>query len=342
MAASLGSPHRQPASRPSGRASWVLSIGALATLVGACSLGFEGDDLNHKPAGAAGAAASSGAAGAGAGGASQGGTGGVSGGAGRGGAGSGGASGTGGQGGVAAGQGGTGGGNGSAGAPPIDYPVSLEGCVLLLHLDEPVWIGTGDVTDSSGQDNDGNPINGPLPSPEGKFGGAVRLDGSNWLDVPDSASLRGETSALTYAAWVNPAEVPPDGAGIVAKRAGFQVSSAFALFLFGDSLVYADIQNVRLNSNASVGLNEWHHLAAVYDGKHADPNRRLTIYIDGKFDAAGTADPVIAANTTDILVGNLIGGGSTFRGLIDEVVVWTRALSEAEVKTLATTAPPAR
>lgn len=322
----------------------MLSFGALTALVGACSLGFEGDDLNHKPEGTAGMAASGGAAGAGAAGAGQGGTGGANGSAGQGGAGTGGASGTGGggQGGVAAGQGGMGGASGSTGGGPNSYPVSLEGCVLLMHLDEPVWVGTGDVVDSSGQDNDGNPINGPLPSPEGKFGGAVRLDGSNWVDVPDSASLRGETSALTYAAWVNPTEVPPDGAGIVAKRAGFQVSSAFALFLFGDNLVYADIQNVRLNSNASVGLNQWHHVAAVYDGKHTDPNRRLTIYIDGKFDAAGTADPVIAANTTDILVGNLIGGGSTFRGLIDEVVVWKRALSEAEIETLATTAPPAR
>jgi hypothetical protein len=46
---------------------------------------------------------------------------------------------------------------------------------------------------------------------------------------------------------------------------------------------------------------------------------------------SGDASAQIEAYTSDVVIGDLVGGGNRFTGRIDEVAVWTRALSAAEI-----------
>jgi hypothetical protein len=223
---------------------------------------------------------------------------------------------------------GSGGGSGAAGGAPG----VLDDCILLLHMDEPSWTGTGAVKDASGKGNHGTSVNAASTA-NGKFGRAALLDGTNWIEVPDSASLRASIDELTYAAWIYPTQLSSSGSGVISKRMGFESKSAFAVFLYGQEKVNADIHNTRLESVGSVPLQAWSHVAVVYDA--ALPEReRMRIYIDGVFDSARDADPVIATNTQQVLIGNLIGGGGTYYGRIDEVAIWRRALSAAEIGAL--------
>jgi hypothetical protein len=74
----------------------------------------------------------------------------------------------------------------------------------------------------------------------------------------------------------------------------------------------------------------WYHLAVVYDGTVPS----VILYVNGKADASMIPDTSIAASTADILVGNLPNGGSVYSGMIDEVVIWNRALGAKEIQNL--------
>jgi hypothetical protein len=225
---------------------------------------------------------------------------------------------------------------GDGGANEAGPVVSLDGCVLLLHMDESSWPATGSVKDSSGLGNDGTAVGTAVPTPGGKFGGAALLDGNGWIDVPSSVSLDGPMSALTYSAWIYPTGLT-DGSespGIISKRQGYGENVAFTLFLWVGNAAWVDLQGYRSSSDASFGNNAWYHVAVVYDGSQADAGLGETIYVNGVVDSVHPADPSLAVNTQDILVGNLPGGGNNFVGMIDEVTVWTRALDANEIKSL--------
>ena len=75
----------------------------------------------------------------------------------------------------------------------------------------------------------------------------------------------------------------------------------------------------------------WHHVAAIYDGSY------VKLYVDGVLDAQSPGTAPIATNNWDIAVGEnleVLAGGSTrsINGLIDEVRIYNRALSQAEVQ----------
>lgn len=225
-------------------------------------------------------------------------------------------------------------------AAPI---VSLDGCVLLLHMDEAAWPAAGrPVKDSSGARNDGAAVGTAVPTAAGKFGGAASLDGSGWIDVADSASLH-VTNAVTYTAWINPTGLT-DGTpspGVISKRHGFGDAVAFTLFLWTANQAWVDITSTRFNSDFVFANTNWYHVAVVYEGAATDSNRRARIYVNGNLDKPSTtADTVIGSNVEDILIGNLPGGGNAFVGKIDEVAIWSRVLSDAEISALAKATGP--
>lgn len=78
---------------------------------------------------------------------------------------------------------------------------------------------------------------------------------------------------------------------------------------------------------------EWHHLAMTYDALAGIENVRL--YVDGRLSAVTTSTGAIRFQDQPIYVGG--GAGSvynTFKGAVDEVRLWNRALSGAEVRVM--------
>jgi hypothetical protein len=193
------------------------------------------------------------------------------------------------------------------------------------------------VRDSSGFGNHGRAATNSLTTAaQGKFGRAAKLDGSGGVVVADAASLR-PSVALTVMAWVNPTVIDENGSGIVNKRRGFGSDTAFSLFLLRDaatvSLLYGDVQGEdnRFTSVSTFVTNAWAHVALVFDGS-ATPSARTKLYVNGQLDkVSGDASAQIEAYTSDVVIGDLVGGGNRFTGLIDEVAVWTRALSADEI-----------
>jgi len=236
----------------------------------------------------------------------------------------------------------TDGGETSAGGTPSTSGL-LDDCVLLMHFEEASWSEkTGEVVDSSGFGNHGTPSTGTLTTTAtnlGKFGRAAKLDGTGGVIVPDASSLDA-TTTLTIAAWIYPTNINPNSAGIVAKRVGFGSETAYTLFLWHDQVagfhLYTDIdgEDNRFFSDATFDTNRWYHVAVVFDGS-LPVGQRSVLYVDGKADYAGGESATQIGNSpASLVIGDLPGGGDKFVGYIDEVALWQRALSAAEIAQL--------
>jgi len=79
-------------------------------------------------------------------------------------------------------------------------------------------------------------------------------------------------------------------------------------------------------------LNEWTHLAGTYDGN------AVKLYVNGQLEVEDTSGGVgMLQDANDLSIGNRSDGNDrAFAGTIDDVRVYSRALSAAEVGWLAT------
>ncbi|MCH8922641.1 MAG: tandem-95 repeat protein, partial [Planctomycetes bacterium] len=82
---------------------------------------------------------------------------------------------------------------------------------------------------------------------------------------------------------------------------------------------------VSLTSNSIVGLNQWHHIVATVQGNIA------RIYIDGRFDALAGRSGVVGSDTQPLTFGKMPDMHTFFPGRLDEVAIYDRALSAAEI-----------
>jgi hypothetical protein len=93
-----------------------------------------------------------------------------------------------------------------------------------------------------------------------------------------------------------------------------------------------DVQNTdwgNVLGSANVNDGKWHHIAGVYDGSN------LYLYVDGILDNSVNASGIINTNVFPVLIGeNSERSGRDWNGLIDDVRIYSYALSEAEVKAL--------
>ena len=142
-------------------------------------------------------------------------------------------------------------------AAPFDAGVDsglLVDAVLLLHLDESSFVGTGAINDSSGAGNNASlagAASGVTPTTAGKFQGAASFNGTGWIEIPNSASLA-LTNKFTLSAWVSYTVLLGNNVspGIIVKRAGFGAAS-YTLFLWNTNNaddVWVDEESRRLSS----------------------------------------------------------------------------------------------
>ncbi len=212
-----------------------------------------------------------------------------------------------------------------------------DGLVLYFPFDKPDAEGV--VVDESGAGNDGH-VFGAKWVAEGKFGGAYEFHITNLTDrivVPNSETLNPDN--ITIAAWIKAADRDGFWNRIVDK----DYRNGYCLGLGGDFKGKAPRGQLAFEPSAgSIGTmrtlsdNQWHHVAATYDGK------TLKIYIDGTGPperAARNPGP-LGKNSWDLCIGNNVvdygtGEFNAFDGLIDEVRIYNRALSVEEIKALA-------
>jgi hypothetical protein len=193
-----------------------------------------------------------------------------------------------------------------------------------------LWSGEGNGRDSIGG-NDGILMPG-VNFETGVVGQAFHFNGNDnsYVKIPDSPSLDSLAASITIVAWikVNQFNPFPDWNGIVTKG-----NSSWRLSRYGGTSAIGfsttGLSDVDLPGNKNINDGQWHHVAAVYDGKNK------YIYVDGALDASVPATGSIAQNNFPVGIGeNAEALGHLWNGSIDEVAIYNRALTADEIQTI--------
>lgn len=191
------------------------------------------------------------------------------------------------------------------------------------------------LNDNSGNNNNGT-ITGPTWSASGKFGAALSFDGSNDIvDIPDASSLD-LTNGMTIEAWVNPSNVT--GYKTILCKENGTSNLAYTLAANNNTSGAANQRpnsRIRIGSNtrtvtgtSKLTLNTWMHLACTYDGA------TMRFYQNGVQVSTFATTGNMAVTTNLLRIGGSPALGTQyFAGLIDEVRIYNRALSQAEIQT---------
>jgi len=212
-----------------------------------------------------------------------------------------------------------------------------QGCAVMLRMNEASWSGAGSVVDACGGDHNGTPSGGIATEPNGVRGRAGRFDGTGCITIADAPELR-PTTQLTMSAWVLPTALNDvDAYGVISKRVDMETQSAYNLFLWTEDHAWVSIEGNgdRFANRTPLVNNRWTQLTVVYDGSRAQAER-VRVFVDGGIDVAGSEMAAsIAPHTSPLQIGCMPSPSSQtmqyFRGSLDEVAIWTRALSDPEV-----------
>ena len=188
--------------------------------------------------------------------------------------------------------------------------------------------GGGDtVEDSSDNGLDGQIAKGAPKWVKGKFGGAMEFGGADMVTVPDNAAL--DLKSFTLSAWVNIPKITDRWQIIATKENRNPTSRNYGIFGHVNTGVihysFTTGNWKSFNAKTKVTDGKWHHIAATYK------NPDFILYLDGKVDgqtAPGT-DPDNHDNM--LFIGGCDVGNYWMTGTIDEVVLYDRALSPAEI-----------
>lgn len=201
--------------------------------------------------------------------------------------------------------------------------------------------------DSSNSGNNGTLVNSPAWS-AGRLGQGLTLGGTNFADIGNPAVLRNVTS-VTVAGWVRPAGTN-DGAALLSWDSGsvnfysLNLKDGGSPSLQGPSFQINTSQGAQTLFFNRTGWNtaQWYFLAGSFDSA----TRTLKLYIDGALVAsnvlpAGSAMLLGGYGTQTVSLGADTGLG--LRGSIDDIRIYSTALSDAEVSAIFNSAggPPA-
>lgn len=203
----------------------------------------------------------------------------------------------------------------------------IDGLILYLPFDE----GSGNTAeDISGKGNNGD-IEG-AKWVQGQDGGALEFNGADaFVEVPYDEMFN-LTEAFTLAAWVKPAQSPFGGEqwrGIINGQMGN----------YGPYLLQMSASNPEIGAwlngawnfkvaGAALDTDNFWHLVGTYN-----VDEGFKLYVNGEFDSQNPVSGDVKENVDEgIVIGHNYGlANRWFEGIIDEAVIFNRALTEEEV-----------
>lgn len=214
-----------------------------------------------------------------------------------------------------------------SGTPLVHYP--LDGT--------PGPIADGDTIVDSASGINGTMTGTGASYVAGHSGQAISFTGSQSVVVPNTPALQ-LSGNFTVSAWFNMSSLASNTNGIVGTRFGGQ-DQTFDLKVDGPGQkIHGDVGdganwiNTSLDmSNLLIGTNQWHMVTYVLT-----PNGGQ-LYFDGvdKADYTWSGNPTLmTASGTQLQIGNAADPGEFMNGSIDDVSIFSSALSSNDVAAL--------
>ena len=182
----------------------------------------------------------------------------------------------------------------------------------------------GDTVKDAWGENHGTIVGDPEVV-KGKVGEALKFDGEDdYVKVPHSEELDFQTDEATVEAWIYPNAIEADKHTLYRKA---DATDKFIIRLNGSNLELY-LQTDAGSNNIAAGnieANKWQHVSGRYDGSS------LEVFIDGI--SVGSVDHSgnLVSDVADAYIGSR-PSDRRYNGIIDEIRLYNRALSEAEIR----------
>lgn len=224
----------------------------------------------------------------------------------------------------------------------VPVTVSVSGLMAHWRFDEAP--GATVAVDSTGNFNGTNSATGAAFVTGGRAGNAISLDLAASGLVNMGTNLMLGASDFTVSGWIRtpPGDATAD-AGFLSKHVagsgnGYILSYNHAVLATNKAYFYAGTRTIFAGgftivdvpvSTTSVNEGAWHHIVGVYQR-----TGNTTIYVDGVPLEASIPSSAIASNNAPFLIGGVTVGSTPtarYNGLVDDVQIYNRALSDAEI-----------
>lgn len=186
----------------------------------------------------------------------------------------------------------------------------------------------GNSKDESGKGNHG--INYGAALTTDRFGRADNAYNFNhtYIEIPNSVSLQSPSNSMTMAFWININQWDNNTAGIMAK------SNTGSLGQYGSLIattpyIQFDLGGQYARITRYFGLNIWYFVCLKWTGQ------RVILYLNGDaYDSVSFTGPMLPDNNPLILGKHSPGTLRYLLGKLDDIRIYNRALSAAEIQML--------
>jgi hypothetical protein len=196
------------------------------------------------------------------------------------------------------------------------------------------------ATDTSGNKNHGT-INGTLACIKGMEEKALQFDGASYISIPNSSSLN-PTKEWTMAFWIRIDDVSTLWSGIIHKGGPFESgcysNREYGVWINQDLYFEQDATGsgecLSYYSTHAIAKAKWLHYVGVVDF-----NKQIAkTYFNGKLDSQkALTQNVFKNNNYELRIGNTSEAYSyysPFKGALDDVRFYNRALTDQEILAL--------
>ncbi|MFH0731272.1 MAG: LamG domain-containing protein [Pseudomonadota bacterium] len=187
------------------------------------------------------------------------------------------------------------------------------------------YLFDGSANDTSGNGNNGTVYGAALvPDRFGKTNGAYNFGGTHYIGIPGAVSIPINNDPYTIDAWIKPSVMG--------------VNSIIGWGSYGN---YSQINAIRLSPTGiihywwsndlgvtTIDLREaWHQVTVTYDGQ----SRKM--YLDSELIGSDVPGEHSVPTASNLTIG-LAYSGQYFNGILDDIRIYNRALSVAEIQDL--------
>jgi hypothetical protein len=237
------------------------------------------------------------------------------------------------------------------GVPTTQASHLADGLVGYWPFDEVDTAPDPDTTPDLAHGNDGDVIGdgatfgggdvAPIPG----NADAIEFDGlgtpadPDYVEVADDVETSPTSDAWTISVWVNQASLAGSSGAfkMVAGKWG-DAGREYEIVIEGTKASFytqnEDGVTVGIQSDTSLSVDTWYHVVGVYDGD----DKEMRIYLNGAPDATPVAqEKKLLSTTAPLHIGAKFLSGDWaqfFDGVIDELRLYDRALSEDEIEAL--------
>ncbi|GEM_PF-6891126 len=221
--------------------------------------------------------------------------------------------------------------------PSITFSKIAGERAVWLRMDR---VSAGSTPDFSGYNNPGTLILGPVVNARGKFASGITLGSNQQIALANTPNGMSSANAYSVSIWFNPASLA-DRQNLTAiydysSSAAKPTQYGLLVFLEGNHQIVAQMGlgssiqtfNVTLSGANMPAIGKWYHLVVTRSGT------TLQTYLNGASlgSSAGLAGG--AFSTRAMTVGSIDALANGFAGTVDDLQVWSKALSATDVTAL--------